>query len=97
MLTLNVNKLQKGLNYRLPTIDQSIEAFYKDYKCGLPGEIKNINISSQGSDIIPYGRQSISDNDVRSVVNVLRSERLKDLLLRLLSNPCQSIATPGMV
>ena len=76
MLTLNVNKLQKGLNYRLPTIDQSIEAFYKDYKCGLPGEIKNINISSQGSDIIPYGRQSISDNDVRSVVNVLRSERL---------------------
>lgn len=76
MLTLNVNKLQKGLNYRLPTIDQSIEAFYKDYKCGLPGEIKNINISSQGSDIIPYGRQSISDNDVRSVVNALRSERL---------------------
>ena len=28
------------LSYSLPAIEQSIEEFYKDYKCGLPEEIK---------------------------------------------------------
>ena len=39
-LTLNVNKLQKALGYKLPGIDQCLEAFYKDYRCGLPEKIK---------------------------------------------------------
>ena len=42
-LTLNVNKLQKATDYRLPTIDHSVEAFYRDYKCGLPNNIKKIH------------------------------------------------------
>jgi dTDP-4-dehydrorhamnose reductase len=35
-LTLNVNKLQKTLEYTLPPINHSVEAFYRRYKCGLP-------------------------------------------------------------
>ena len=75
-LTLNVSKLQRAIDYKLPTVIQSIEAFYRDYKCGLPEEIKRGSLCSQGSDLIPYGRQSIFDDDIRSVVNVLRSDRL---------------------
>ena len=76
-LTLNVNKLQKALDYKLPTINQSIEAFYRDYKCGLPEEIKR----SQGepgksSDFIPYGRQWTDEKDIDAVVNVLHSGRI---------------------
>ena len=39
-LSLNVDKLQKALCYKLPTITYCIEAFYRDYERGLPGEIK---------------------------------------------------------
>jgi dTDP-4-dehydrorhamnose reductase len=39
-LSLNVNKLQRVLDYRLPTIDHSVEAFYRDYKCGLSEKIR---------------------------------------------------------
>ena len=39
-LTLNVNKLQRKLNYNLPSINQSIKVFYKDYKSGLPRRVK---------------------------------------------------------
>ena len=76
-LTLNVRKLQNKLDYKLPTIGQSIETFYKDYKCGLPDEIKrNISRSHEQSSIIPYGRQWIDENDIQSVVNLMSSERI---------------------
>ncbi len=76
-LTLNIEKLQQMLDYRLPTIDQSIEAFYKDYRCKLPDEIKrNISASQELPAVIPYGRQCIDDNDIHNVVKVLRSERI---------------------
>jgi dTDP-4-dehydrorhamnose reductase len=76
-LTLNVSKLQKILDYRLPTIDQSIEAFYRDYKCGLPEEIKQNRLHFEGrSDFIPYGRQWIDGEDIRAVANILRSRRI---------------------
>jgi UDP-4-amino-4,6-dideoxy-N-acetyl-beta-L-altrosamine transaminase/dTDP-4-dehydrorhamnose reductase len=76
-LTLNVKKLQNELDYKLPTIGQSIETFYKDYKCGLPDEIKRntSNIQEQPS-IIPYGRQWIDANDIQAVVSLLRSGRI---------------------
>jgi dTDP-4-dehydrorhamnose reductase len=41
-LTLNVNKLQKGLDYELPTLNHSVEAFYSDYRCQLAGELRCI-------------------------------------------------------
>ncbi len=76
-LNLNIEKLQQKLDYKLPTIDQSIEIFYKDYKCGLPDEIKrNISRTHEQSSIIPYGRQWIDENDIQSVVNLVSSERI---------------------
>jgi UDP-4-amino-4,6-dideoxy-N-acetyl-beta-L-altrosamine transaminase len=76
-LTLNVNKLQKALDYTLPTINHSIEAFYRDYKCGLPEEIKrNVGGHQEKSVDIPYGRQWIDAKDIGSVVRSLRCERI---------------------
>jgi UDP-4-amino-4,6-dideoxy-N-acetyl-beta-L-altrosamine transaminase/dTDP-4-dehydrorhamnose reductase len=76
-LTLNVDKLQKALDYRLPTIDHSIEAFYRDYKCGLPEEIQKNQSGGQRKFVtIPYGRHWIDGEDIQSVVDTLRSERI---------------------
>lgn len=76
-LTLNVNKLQKELDYKLPTIDQSIDAFYKDYKCNLPEMIKRQDSFNQKKiRLLPYGRQWVDENDIASVMNVLRSDRI---------------------
>ena len=76
-MSLNVQKLQTDLAYRLPTIDQSIEAFYRDYMSGVPGEIKNQPVNARDKkEAIPYGRQWIDENDIQAVVNVLRSDRL---------------------
>ncbi len=76
-LSLNVNKLQTELDYNLPTIDQSIDAFYRDYKCGVSSQIKkglNLTQAKRDYEVIPYGRQWIDENDIQSVVNVLRSD-----------------------
>ena len=76
-LSLNVNKLQKELDYNLPTIDQSLDAFYRDYKCGLPAQIKqNMRTAQSCSSYIPYGKHWIDENDIQAVVRTLRSERL---------------------
>ena len=45
-LTLNVNKLKNALNCNLPTISESIVAFYKDFNNGLPKIIgKEISVN----------------------------------------------------
>ncbi|MBW1716297.1 MAG: UDP-4-amino-4,6-dideoxy-N-acetyl-beta-L-altrosamine transaminase [Deltaproteobacteria bacterium] len=76
-LTLNTQKLQEALHYRLPTINYSIEAFYRDYRCGMCEEIKKKQAGIQERpDIIPYGRQWIDTKDIRAVDNVLRSNRI---------------------
>lgn len=76
-LSLNVHKIQNALDYRLPTMDQSIEAFYRDSKCGLPEEIKRNCVELRlEADFIPYGRQWIDVTDVQAVVSVLGSKRI---------------------
>ena len=76
-LSLNADKLQEALDYKLPTIDQSVDQFYRDYKCGLPEEIKqNCYNSQEKSFSIPYGRQWIDENDIQAVAEVLRSDRV---------------------
>ena len=73
-LTLNVNRLQKELDYRLSTIEQSVEAFYKDYRCGLPEKIKQDTLAVYEKPVyISYGRQWIDENDIQSVTGILRS------------------------
>ncbi|MBT6227382.1 MAG: UDP-4-amino-4,6-dideoxy-N-acetyl-beta-L-altrosamine transaminase [Candidatus Scalindua sp.] len=76
-LDLNINKLQRKLDYRLPTVEQSVEAFYRDCKCGLPDEIKRSTFPVQGrSEDIPYGKQWIDENDIQEVISLMRSERI---------------------
>jgi UDP-4-amino-4,6-dideoxy-N-acetyl-beta-L-altrosamine transaminase len=76
-LTLNVNKLQEALNDNFPSISESIEAFYKDFKIGLPGKIRNQIIHDKTrAPFLYYGRQSIDDDDIQAVVKVLQSINL---------------------
>jgi UDP-4-amino-4,6-dideoxy-N-acetyl-beta-L-altrosamine transaminase/dTDP-4-dehydrorhamnose reductase len=76
-LTLNVNKLQKALGYKLPGINQCLETFYKDYRCGLPEKIKKDPLTAyEKPACITYGRQWIDENDIQAVVRILRSNRI---------------------
>ncbi len=74
-LSLNVEKLEKALNYKLPTIDLSIDCFYRDYKCALPADIKHQQIKNQKvSRSLSYGRQWIDEDDIQAVAGVLRKD-----------------------
>jgi len=76
-LSLNMDKLEKALNYKLPTIDQSIDEFYRDCKCGLPEEIKQQQVERRQKLLaISYGRHWIDENDIQAVAEVLRSDRV---------------------
>jgi UDP-4-amino-4,6-dideoxy-N-acetyl-beta-L-altrosamine transaminase/dTDP-4-dehydrorhamnose reductase len=76
-LTFRTQKIQTALGYRMPTIDQSIETFYKDFRCGMREEIRHEpDHRRDGSPLIPYGRQWIDENDIQAVVQVLRSDRV---------------------
>lgn len=73
-LTLNVDKLQNVLNDNLPSIIESIEAFYTDFKNGLPGKIrKEITSNTTKSPYLYYGRQSVDVDDIQAVIEVLQS------------------------
>ena len=74
-LSLDVSKLENALSYRLPTIDQSLDAFYRDYHSGLPERIK-VKTKNSAAKLIPYGRQCIDAADARAVVDVLMSDRI---------------------
>jgi perosamine synthetase len=72
-LSLNVAKLQRAIAYELPGIDQSVEAFYRDHRCRLPEEIRQARPEIAGRSVfLPYGRHWIDENDIQSVVHVLR-------------------------
>ena len=75
-LSLNVSKLQKALNYQLPTIEYCIESFYRDYQCGKPRDLKANQLNYKNPRFISYGRQWISNRDIRAVIGVLRSGRI---------------------
>lgn len=76
-LSFSTKKIEAALGYRMPTIDQSIDAFYRDYRCGVPDEIReNGRNRASAFSFIPYGRQWIDENDIQAVVQVLRSERI---------------------
>ncbi|RJQ48537.1 MAG: NAD-dependent epimerase/dehydratase family protein, partial [Desulfobacteraceae bacterium] len=72
-LSLDVEKLQEALNYQLPTLDYCIESFYRDYQTGKPEIIKSGRSLNNPSNFISYGRQWVDANDIRSVVDVVKS------------------------
>ncbi|MFA5093273.1 MAG: UDP-4-amino-4,6-dideoxy-N-acetyl-beta-L-altrosamine transaminase [Candidatus Omnitrophota bacterium] len=78
-LSLNVQKLSKVLDQDLPSTEECVSAFFKDYKNELCDEVRRCCYSKTSYpvlDFISYGRQSIDDTDIDEVVKVLKSSNL---------------------
>lgn len=78
-LSLNTQKLSRALSKDMPSIEKCVHTFFKDYESGLCDEIKRCCYSKTcypSLDIISYGRQSIDDSDIDSVIGVLKSSNL---------------------
>ena len=75
-LSFSTKKIEAALEYRMPTIDQSVDAFYKDYRCGVPEGIRASEIKrADPFPFIPYGTADGSmRNDIQAAgPQVLRS------------------------
>lgn len=76
-LSLAVEKLQRDLGADLPSIDDSIDAFYLHDLDGLPRRIKRHNARvTAWSQTMSYGRHDVEERDVEAVVAVLCSTHL---------------------
>lgn len=78
-LSLNISKLKNNIESNIPSIEESIDHFIRDYKTGLPAIFKSFGSTHKTYpklDYIPYGRQSIDDEDIQAVINVLKSDTL---------------------
>lgn len=78
-LSLDVSKLEKDMDGDIPLIEESIEHFARDFKTGLPGIFKSLAMPKRNYpelNYISYGRQSIDDEDIRAVIEVLKSSNL---------------------
>ncbi len=76
-LSLSVDKIEKALGFQLPSIDFSLEQFYRDYQKGLPADIKTNHQQSKNIfNDIPYGRQWIDAEDILAIEEVLTSQNL---------------------
>lgn len=73
-LSLDVRKMEKDLKIKLPTMEQSLKNFYDDFQAKITNKIRTGNYPRL--DYIPYGRQSISDEDIEAVIEVLKSNNL---------------------
>ncbi len=78
-LSLDVKKLSKALACDMPSIEDCIGLFLKDYENSLCDKIRRFSCpeaSYPSLDTIGYGRQSIDNSDIDSVVEVLKSSHL---------------------
>lgn len=77
-LGLDVRAMENALGCRFPTLDESIKKFFEDYQKGIPRQIKKkvFRRIYPVLDHIPYGRQSITEEDIQAVVEVLKSSYL---------------------
>lgn len=78
-LSLDIGKLAGALDSLPPGLADSIESFHRDFATGLPERIKKNNpVCAQYPrlDFIPYGRQSVDQDDIQAVVDVLKSSHL---------------------
>ena len=69
--------MANDLSIKIPTVINSIDSFVDDFKSGIPDRIKSERIVKKyyplSLDVIPYGRQSIDEEDIAAVVDVLKS------------------------
>ncbi len=77
-LTLSTAKLAKALKIKIPKLEESLRNFHRDFKEGLPQVLRDGLLAENYPrlDIIPYGRQSIDDEDIAAVVDVLKSSNI---------------------
>jgi perosamine synthetase len=76
-LSLNVSKLTNALSCNLPRIHDTVEAFYQDFIDGLPGKMEKQMLSGMETQpFLNYGKQSIDEDDIQAVVEVLKSTNL---------------------
>ena len=78
-LTLDVSRISAALHRDLPTIDECIDAFARDFEAGVPGEIKGWQRPREAGPrrkVLSYSRQSIDDDDIAAVVETLKSDWL---------------------
>lgn len=77
-LALDVGKWERALGETLPSFAESISHFVEDHRKGVPTLIKG---NGRGEtfptlNFLPYGRQSIDQDDIDAVVEVMRSKNL---------------------
>jgi perosamine synthetase len=76
-LSLSVEKLEKELGFQLPSIDFSLEQYFRDYQASLPTSIKSDQSKFNSAfQHIPYGRQWIDQDDITAISRVLRLTNL---------------------
>ncbi len=81
-MNMDMSTLEEALGEKLPTMQDSIDAFVSDHKNGVPDKLRQsmagvsrIKYYPQ-RDILPYGGQCIGDDDIAAVCQVLRSDYL---------------------
>jgi len=77
-LILNVTKIEKALDRKMPDMMKSIKAFHRDHENRLPQRIKEIMPEKRfkSQNILRYGRHHIDDEDIQSVIKVLLSDHI---------------------
>jgi len=78
-LSLDVSKLARDTQVAIPTIEECIDHFVRDYQEGFEGKFHSFRKDSvfyPELDSIPYSRQAIDEADIQSVVNILKSRNL---------------------
>ncbi|RJR40123.1 MAG: UDP-4-amino-4,6-dideoxy-N-acetyl-beta-L-altrosamine transaminase [Desulfobacteraceae bacterium] len=81
-LSLDVRKIEVALGEPLPTMDESLKRFYRDYCDGVPQQIKKDRYQEPLRSFFPvceeigYGRQAIDLTDIDAVVRVMKSPYL---------------------
>ncbi len=78
-LSLDVGRISAALRRELPTIDECIDVFARDFETNLPGEVKGWRRPREDEPerkVLSYGRQSIDDADIAAVVEALKSDWL---------------------
>lgn len=78
-LSLDTSKISRDLGVVPPPIEEGIRHFLKGYQDNISMDIFGHRIQGRYypfQDTIPYGRQCIDDDDIKSVVDVLRKGNL---------------------
>lgn len=78
-LSLDVSRLERDLGQVLPTVEQGLEHFCRDFRGGLPQRIREGRAGLPAGPFHPhrnelfYGSQALDQADIQAVVRVLKS------------------------